>query len=268
MPLPRARRTAHGAASCESPACFVLACLPSPALAQATCDTLVITGHPAYPPVAWAAQGRIVGAAPELVADVARKLGVKKVDSRDFGSWEKAIEAAVDGRADVIFGIYRNEERSKVLDYVEPPFMLDPVAVVVRQGASFPFATWADLKGRKGVTNAGESFGDAFDAFQAKELTVARSQGVGEAFDVLLAGKADYLLIGLYPGKKEARRLGLEGRVEFLPQQVTAASMYVALSRKSRCAAALKAGFAAGMKAAVDGGEVKRLLEKAGAETH
>jgi polar amino acid transport system substrate-binding protein len=243
---------------------LALAWFPSLARAQATCDALVITGHPAYPPVAWEAKGKIVGAGPELVTEIARKLGVKKITSQDFGSWEKAIDAARDGRADVILGIYRTDERAKFLDYVEPPFMLDPTAVVVRKGATFPFAKWGDLKGRKGVTNAGESFGDAFDAFMAKELTIARSQGVDKAFETLVAGKADYLIIGLYPGRKEAKRLGLEARVEFLPQGMPASDMYVAFSRKSPCAAGMKAAFAAGMKAAVDGGEVKALLERAG----
>ncbi|MDP3691457.1 transporter substrate-binding domain-containing protein, partial [Bradyrhizobium sp.] len=97
----------------------------APAQAQAgpDCAALVITGHPSYPPIAWAAKGKIVGAAASFVGGIAARLGVKDVASKDFGSWEAAQAAARDGTADVIFGIYRNDARAAYLDYVEPPFM-------------------------------------------------------------------------------------------------------------------------------------------------
>jgi polar amino acid transport system substrate-binding protein len=88
------------------------------------CAALVITGHPSYAPIAWAAQGKIVGAAPNLVSGIAAKLGVKDVVSKDFGSWEGAQQAVRGGQADVIFGIYKNDARASYLDYIEPPFMM------------------------------------------------------------------------------------------------------------------------------------------------
>jgi len=239
-----------------------LTAAPAFAQAQPACATLTITGHPSYPPVAWAAQGKITGAAPDLVSGIAAKLGVKTVVSKDFGSWEAAQDAARKGEADVIFGIYKNDARAAYLDYVEPPFMTDPVAIVVRKGSTLAFAEWPDLKGHKGITNAGESYGDKFDAYMAKELTVARAQGVDKAFAALLAQQADYMIIGLYPGREEARKLGLADKVAFLPKALVSAGMYVAFSKQSKCGA-LRAGFAPGLKSAVDGGQVAPLLEAA-----
>jgi polar amino acid transport system substrate-binding protein len=210
---------------------FSIAGVAAPA--QPTCAALTITGHPSYPPVAWAARGKIVGAAPTLVRKIAAGLGVKNVVSKDFGSWQAAQAAARDGKADVIFGIYKNDERAAYLDFIEPAFMADPVAVVVRKGESFAYAEWRDLKGRKGVTNAGESYGDKFDAYMAKELTVARAEGVDKAFAALLARQADYLIIGLYPGRDEAKRLGIAGKIAFLPKELLSSAMYVAFSKKS-----------------------------------
>src|SRR5215203_1086521 len=89
-------------------AAFLL--LPTLAAAQTTCPSLVITGHPTYMPVAWAADGRITGAASEVVTGIAHKLGVKTVTSKDYGSWDKAQAAVKNGEADVIFGIYKNDE--------------------------------------------------------------------------------------------------------------------------------------------------------------
>ena len=226
------------------------------------CVALVITGHPSYPPVAWAAQGKIVGAAPDLVSGIAAKLGVKDVVSKDFGSWENALGAVRGGEADVIFGIYKNDARALYLDYLEPPFMMDPVSIVVRKGAGFAFTEWNDLKSRKGVTNIGESYGDKFDAFMAKDLTVARAAGVDKAFAALLARQADYMIVGLFPGRDEARKLGLIDKVEFLPKELVSAAMYVAFSKKSKCGA-LQAGFSSGIRTAIDGGAMRQLLEAA-----
>ena len=242
---------------------LALAMLPVAATAESTCTALVITGHPDYPPVAWAKDGSLDGAAPELVTKIARSLGVAKVTAKNFGSWEKAQAAARSGEADIIFGLAKNDERATYLDYIEPPFMLDPVAIVVRQGDSFPFAKWEDLKGRNGVTNVGESYGKEFDAFMAKELTVARAPGVDKAFAALVDRKADYLIIGLYPGRALAQQLGLSAKVAFLPKEVQSQELFVAFSKKSGCLKALKAGFAAGIKTEVERGTVKELLETA-----
>jgi polar amino acid transport system substrate-binding protein len=112
------------------------------------------------------------------------------------------------------------------------------------------------------VTNIGESYGDKFDAFMAKELTVARAAGVDKAFAALLAQQADYMIIGLFPGREEARKLGLIGRIEFQPKELISAAMYVAFSKQSKCGA-LQTGFSAGIRTSVDGGAMRQLLEAA-----
>jgi hypothetical protein len=96
----------------------------------------------------------------------------------------------------------------------------------------------------------------------AKELTVARAAGVDKAFAALLAHEADYMIIGLFPGREEAKRLGLSDMIEFLPKELVSAAMYVAFSKQSKCGA-LRAGFSAGIKTAVDGGTTRQLLEAA-----
>ncbi|MDQ5988665.1 MAG: hypothetical protein CSYNP_04426 [Syntrophus sp. SKADARSKE-3] len=241
-----------------------LSLLLLPVFAHAdSCESLVVTGHPTYSPVSWAENGQIVGAAPDMVAAIASELGVKKVTSKDFGSWAEAQRAARTGRADVIFGIYKNDARARYLNYIEPPFMRDPVVIAVRAGGTFPFEKWDDLKGRKGVTNEGESYGNEFDAFMKKYLIVARVKGLDKAFKALLDGKVDYLIVGLYPGRNEARKLGAAAKVAFLPKELNSFDMYVAFSKRSKCYSALKDGFAARIKAYVEQGKVKELLEKA-----
>ena len=113
--------------------------------------------------------------------------------------------------------------------------MYDDVAIFVAKGKAFPFTGRDDLIGKKGVTNQGESYGTEFDAFIMDKLDVARTDGIDDAFADLLAGKADYLIAGYYPGIAEAAKAGLKDQVEALDQAVLTAEMFVAFSKKSPC---------------------------------
>jgi polar amino acid transport system substrate-binding protein len=152
-----------------------------------------------------------------------------------MGTWEDAQAAARDGKADVIFGIYYNDERATYLDYVQPAFTFDDVAVFVVKGKEVPFTDKNDLVGKKGVTNQGESYGNEFDAFMKEKLYVARTDGIDAAFKDLLDGKADYLIAGYYPGLAEAAKEGLKDKVVALNQALLSQEMFVAFSKKSPC---------------------------------
>jgi polar amino acid transport system substrate-binding protein len=204
------------------------------AFAADECTKITATGHPQYPVIAYKDGDKIVGAAATLVETIAKKLNVP-LESKYMGTWEEAQAAARDGKADMIFGIYYNDERATYLDYVQPAFMYDDVAIFVVKGKEFPFTGQNDLIGKKGVTNLGESYGNEFDAFIKDKLDVARADGIDDAFKDLLAGKADYLIAGYYPGLAEAAKAGLKDKVVALNQALLSAEMYVAFSKKSPC---------------------------------
>jgi polar amino acid transport system substrate-binding protein len=213
-----------------------LALTSTAAFAADDCAKITATGHPQYPVIAYQEGEAIVGAAPMLVEAIAKQLNVP-LESKFMGSWSDAQTAARDGKADMIFGIYYNDERAKYLKYVEPAFMFDDVAVFVAKGKAFPFKDRDDLIGKKGVTNEGESYGDEFDAFMKDKLDVVRTNGIDEAYKVLLSGKADYLIAGYYPGLAEAAKAGVKDEIEVLDQALLTAEMFVAFSRKSPCTA-------------------------------
>ena len=209
-----------------------LAC--SAAFAADECAKITATGHPHYPVLAYKSGDAIVGAVPALVTAIATKINVP-LESKAMGSWADAQAAARDGKADMIFGIYYNDERAQYLDYVQPAFMYDDVAIFVAKGKAFPFKGQDDLIGKKGVTNKGESYGDAFDTFIKEKLDVTRTGGISEAFTMLLDGKADYLIAGYHPGVAEASEDGVKDKVEVLDQALVTAEMFVAFSKKSPC---------------------------------
>lgn len=203
-------------------------------LAAGKCAQLTITGHPEYAPIAYRNGDEIAGAAPTFVAQIAAKLGVPVV-SKYTGSWADAQMAARDGTADIIFGIYFNDERATYLDYVQPAFMLDPVVAMAATGKSFPFKGQDDLIGKKGVTNKGESYGPALDAFIADKLTMTRTSGVDKAFNAVISGEADYMIAGLYPSITAAAQFGVTGQLDPLDPPLLTADMFIAFSKKSPC---------------------------------
>jgi polar amino acid transport system substrate-binding protein len=198
------------------------------------CAKITATGHPQYPVIAFKEGDNIVGVAPSLVEAIGKAINVP-VESKYMGTWEEAQAAARDGKADMIFGIYFNDERATYLDYVQPAFTYDDVAIFVVKGKEFPFTGQNDLIGKKGVTNQGESYGTEFDAFMKDKLDVAPADGIDDAFKDLLDGKADYLIAGYHPGIAEAARAGLRDKVVPLDQALLSQEMFVAFSKKSPC---------------------------------
>jgi polar amino acid transport system substrate-binding protein len=213
---------------------FAAMAFASTAAAAADCAKITATGHPQYPVIAFKDGDAIVGAAPMLVEAIAKKLNIP-LESKAMGSWADAQAATRDGKADMIFGIYFNDERATYLDYVQPAFVFDPVVAFVRKDKKFPFAGQDDLIGMKGVTNQGESYGNDFDVFIKDKLTVARADGIDDAFKELMSGNADYLIAGYYPGVAEAARAGLKDDIVALEPALLSAEMFVAFSKKSPC---------------------------------
>ena len=105
-------------------AALTLTC--SAAFAEDTCTKITATGHPQYPVIAFKDGDNIVGAAPSLVDAVAKKINVP-LENKYMGTWADAQAATKDGKADMIYGIYYNDERATYLDYVQPAFVFDPV---------------------------------------------------------------------------------------------------------------------------------------------
>ena len=243
---------------------FVALAFASTASAAGDCAKITATGHPQYPVIAFKDGDAIAGAAPMLVEAIAKKLNVP-LESKAMGSWADAQAAVRDGKADMIFGIYYNDERAQYLDYVQPAFMYDDVAVFVPKGKGFAFNGQDDLIGKKGVTNEGESYGNAVDAFMKARLDVTRTNGIDEAFKLLLDGKADYLIAGYYPGLAEAARAGVKDEVEVLDQALVTAEMFVAFSKKSPCAG-LAAQFGQGIAEMTTDGSFDAMLTEATAK--
>jgi polar amino acid transport system substrate-binding protein len=232
--------------------------LTSNAFAADTCTKIVSTGHPQYPAIAFKEGDSIKGAAPALVKAIAKNLNIP-LESKYMGNWSEAQAAARDGKADMIVGVYFNDDRAKYLDYVKPAFVFDPVVAFVAKDKKFPYTGQDDLIGKKGATNKGESYGTKFDAFMKDKLTVTRTDGLEDAFKDLVAGKVDYVLAGYYPGDAKLSKMGIDDKVEALEPALLSAEMFVAFSKKSPCAS-MASKFGQGITELTTDGSFNKML--------
>ncbi len=195
-------------------------------------ETVVVSGHPEYPPIMWREGDTIIGVGPELVKRAFGDLGVS-VDCIFAGNWAQVQEAQKKGTVDVLAGVYLTEERKAAMEY-SVPYTQDPVVLFVAKGKAFPFNKWEDLIGKRGTTTTGDSYGQKFDSFITAKLTMERAATVQENFEKLLSGKADYFIFAMYSGNFEARKLNILDKIEQIKKPATVEDFYISVGKGSK----------------------------------
>jgi polar amino acid transport system substrate-binding protein len=194
--------------------------------------TLIASGHPDYPPVMWREGDYIAGVGTDILKLAFEGRDIT-VDSKFRGSWREVLENAKEGGIDAIVGMYITEERRRAFEF-SVPYMKDPVVIFVAKDKVFPFKKWDDLKGKRGTSVVGDGYGQEFDRFIARNLTVTRALKAEDSFKKLLSGDADYFICAMYSGLLEAQKLDISDKIEYLPTYAVAESLYIAVSKKSK----------------------------------
>lgn len=224
----------------RSKAIWLLGLMTLSGLVQAapgSCEKLVATGNPEYPPYLWrdpADPKHLIGANADLLQHIGEQLGVK-IEVIHSGSWARAQEEVRDGRVDLLAGAFLSTPRLAWMDYVHPAFYVTPSVVWVQQGKDLPYAGWHDLVGKQGATLVNNSFGQGFDQFAAQSLQVQQLPNLTQALQMLLLGRVDYVLYERYPGLAVARQLGMEQQLASLDPPISSEGLYLTLSHNSAC---------------------------------
>jgi polar amino acid transport system substrate-binding protein len=193
---------------------------------------VIASGHPEWPPIMFQRGAVIDGAGPALVKRIFAALGVPVTFPYE-GTWDQVQAKARSGEVDVLVAAYKTTEREGYMAYSDP-YTTDPVAIYVAKGKAFPFSTFDDLVGRKGIAMVGDSYGQAFDDFAAARLNLRRVTTADEAFDLVAAGGGDYLLYSLYAGNDYLKKAGTASQFDHLPKFVAEENFYITISKKSR----------------------------------
>ena len=199
-----------------------------------TRTTLVASGHPEWPPIMFQRGTAVDGVGPALLQKILDDLGVD-VTFPHTGTWDQVQAKARTGEVDVLVAAYKTTEREGYMLYSDA-WITDPVAIFVARGRTFPFNSWDELIGKRGIAMVGDSYGQAFDDFAAARLNLRRVTTAGEAFALVGSGQADYLIYALYAGNDLFKRTSLGSQFESLPRFVAEENFYFTISKKSRYA--------------------------------
>jgi polar amino acid transport system substrate-binding protein len=202
----------------------------------ATCTQLIASGNPEYPPYLWrdpADDTRLIGAAAELMQKLSTEIGLP-ISVRYAGPWGRVQDEVRQGHVDLIAGAFYTLPRLEYMDYFQPP-LHSTRSVVFSQGArKFDYRKWSDLAGRKGLTVINNSFGEAFDRYAEKNLSIDKVSTLESAIGMLSLGRADYLIYEQAPGEAFAAKLGIKG-LHVAPVPISSEDLYLTLSYNSPC---------------------------------
>ena len=193
-------------------------------------ETFIVSGNPYAPPVVWEEYKQLAGVAPDLVKDIFGELSLP-YSVRVLRDWARVQEAAKKGEIDLIVSAYKNDERNKYLNF-SIPYLPEQTVIIVEKGKEFKFSSWDSLKGKKGVSGIGESYGQEFDSFIAENLDLSYYR-LERAIETLNLGKADYLIIDLYTALVYASLLQGEDSITILDPPVTTQNFHLAVAKDS-----------------------------------
>ena len=204
------------------------------ALAHAECDKVVLSTHPDYPPFHWNQDGKLVGASIDQAKIIFGELDIP-FEAKYSGPWKRVLYKAQKGQIDLILGLKNVPERHHYLAYTKAPYYQNPVAVFVAQSRSFVFNNWNDLIGRKGTLSTGDRHGEPFDTFLKNHLTVERINELKINFDLLVKGRTEYFITGLYTGRAFLAKYPDKDKITHLPNPVVVSPIHHAFSKRSDC---------------------------------
>ncbi|WP_038156639.1 substrate-binding periplasmic protein [Vibrio sp. B183] len=220
---------------------LLLISLHSQAYAQDTCSTLSISGDMTwYPYSLFNQSGDLKGLIAEITYRVFSELGVK-VSVEPPVPWKRQLKKLEYGQLDAITGMYYTPERAKI--YLFPqPIAQDAMHVFVASERNFTFNSWEDLKDKTGAlpSGAGIATSAEFDKYARQHLDILGATDTEQMLHMLSAARVDYVVASYADGMYYLSQMGLTNKIEVKPTPIIVNNVYLAFSKRSRCAAMIE----------------------------
>ena len=148
--------------------------------------------------------------------------------------WVRTEHQLSTGDLDVIAGAYFNERRNNAFVYSDA-FHTETISIFVPKNKTFEFQQWRDLQGLIGLRPASGSYGEAFDNFASQHLDIQQNADMVTGMRMLLADRADYIVLAKDHGEHLIKTLKLANKVTSLPHPVTQNKVYFMFHKNSPC---------------------------------
>ncbi len=211
----------------------VLFLLPNSHLAQGNTKTCTVNGAIGWYPIIFREAGQVRG----IAIDILKSFQQKSAVSIEVGAevpWIRLEDQIKKGSLDMVAGAFYAKRRTEFGRYSKA-FFKEEVAIFVTHNNQFQFTGVQDLIGKTGMRPASGSYGEEFDQFAAQHLEIQNIFGTETMFRMLLANRADYLVLAKLDGLNWLKKMGLENKVIALPQPAAVNDVYFLFSKNGQC---------------------------------
>ena len=206
--------------------------------APAQCETIRVNGtHDWYPIVMRRVESDgFSGILFDVSLKLFTQLGVRLEVQRKT-PWKRLFLQMDEGSLDAILGVYWTRERAEKYLYSDA-ITRDDVAIFVKKGSESRYQNLSDLIGLQGVRPLGGSYGEEFDQYAKKNLSIKQvpSEEQDRIIKMVAFGRADYAVLGRFDGLADIRTSGNQGNVVELPWRVTNNPVHILIAKNSPCA--------------------------------
>lgn len=137
---------------------------------------------------------------------------------------------AKSGDAEMFIGAYSDTKLFSGLDVVYPAVISNPIHLITLQETTEKVKNYGDLRNLKGVVSKTEYFSD-FVLRKFKELNISYVESPFEAYEMVITGKADYMMGSLYYNRIMASRLGVGDYLTYSKNPIFKIPFFISLSK-------------------------------------
>ncbi|MFY9179267.1 MAG: transporter substrate-binding domain-containing protein [Venatoribacter sp.] len=202
------------------------------------CHQLQVSGTVEYPPFMWQSQQSkqsMDGALIELMSYLSAQSHIQ-LQVNYTGAWARTQAEMKIGSLDALAGIFYNEERARTMVFLEPPVAQSNARIWVKKGKNTSISSLEQLDKLQGATVIGFSLGQTFDEYAASHHNIARVRSIKQAFQMLDAGRIDFVAYEEQPGIAILNIMEIvPEHLEMLPYLISSEDVYLALAKNSPC---------------------------------
>ncbi|MEQ8390688.1 MAG: transporter substrate-binding domain-containing protein [Thalassospira sp.] len=203
--------------------------------ANTGCRAMSVGGASGWEPISYIdPEGRQGGVAIDILKQYSMDHGIRLDLLLDI-PWSRSIQMLEKGELDVIAGAYFTAERDRIYTY-STPYISDDVMVFQHRENQFEVTGMHDLIGYRGARPQGGSYGDYIDKYAEHRLDMMFSPTGDRIFNVLLSGRADYVMLGRYDGMANISRDKLANEIKPVEPPIVRNEVRFLFSRNSPCA--------------------------------
>lgn len=199
-----------------------------------SCNKISISAHPNYPPFHWYDGYVLKGASIESFKEMFKNSKVK-VNAVYVGPWKRVLSQAEQGKVDAVVALKNSTSRKKYLTFTTEHFYSNPFSVFRTKDSVWTYREWKDLKGKRGLFNVGDSFGNKFDNYLKSELNTTRTRDISQAFRLLKRERYDYYVTGYHTGISHIDSNEDFGDVTAVTPYINDDFIFHGFSLKSKC---------------------------------